>query len=137
MTGNRWHVCMTVLKTYARVFVDDIPAALVPLEQVYGRPADLRFAFDGAELAAVGDVLLIAGSPDSYRSGIGPLVVDDVDATVSMLVDSGADVVSEFVAETGRGAYVHHEGVTVEYLQWNDDILSRVLGDRATDDRTG
>ncbi|ANY10460.1 glyoxalase/bleomycin resistance/dioxygenase family protein [Pseudonocardia sp. HH130630-07] len=121
---------MAVLKTYARVFVDDLDAALGPLEQVYGRPADLRFRFEEAELAAVGDVLLVAGDPAAYRQGIGPLVVDDVDATVSALVERGAEIRSEFTAATGRGAYVHHDGVTVEYLQWDDAILERVLGPR-------
>ncbi|MBK1787439.1 hypothetical protein [Prauserella cavernicola] len=122
---------MTILKTYAREFVENIEEALPWFENLHGRKADLRFRFEGFELAAIGDVLLIAGDSENYRHGLGPLIVDDVDATVSELVEHGAEIVSRFVAQTGRGYYVRHGGVTVEYLQWNDEVLNQVLGRRS------
>lgn len=124
---------MRVLKTYARVFVADLDESLPLFETLVGASADLRFAFEKAELAAVGDFLLIAGADDHvapYRSTVGPVIVDDLDALMALIVGtSGAEVIGESRSATGRFAYLRHpDGAVVEYVQWSPEILTAVFG---------
>ncbi|WP_225729327.1 MULTISPECIES: VOC family protein [unclassified Nocardia] len=123
---------MQILKTYARLFVADLDTALPTYEKLVGAPADLRFAFEQAELAAVGDFLLIAGAPehtDRYRATIGPVIVDDLD---ELIADLTAAVITggPFQSETGRYAYLRHsDGTNVEYVQWSPRLRARILGE--------
>ncbi|MET3953245.1 hypothetical protein ABIE52_000111 [Rhodococcus sp. OAS809] len=83
---------MTILKTYARLFVEDTESALPLYESLVGRPADLRFQFEKADIAAVGDFLIIGGpavDTAKYRGTLGPVIVDDLDVLVAELVRSG------------------------------------------------
>ncbi|OUC80764.1 VOC family protein [Gordonia lacunae] len=124
---------MRVLKTYARVFVADLDESLPLYETLVGASADLRFAFERAELAAVGDFLLIAGADDDvapYRSTVGPVIVDDLDGLIAMVAGpSGAEVIGESESATGRFAYVRHpDGAVVEYVEWSPEVVASVLG---------
>ena len=118
---------MRVLKTYARIFVADLDESLPLYETIVGASADLRFTFEKAELAAVGDFLLIAGADDdveAYRSTVGPVIVDDLDALISQ-VSGGAGSESA----TGRFAYLRHpDGAVLEYVQWSREVAEAVLG---------
>lgn len=124
---------MRVLKTYARIFVADLDESLPLYETIVGASADLRFAFERAELAAVGDFLLIAGADDdveAYRSTVGPVIVDDLDALISQVSGgSGAEVIGESRSATGRFAYLRHtDGAVLEYVQWSREVAEAVLG---------
>ncbi|TQM29707.1 VOC family protein [Nocardia bhagyanarayanae] len=124
---------MQILKTYARLFVADLDTALPIYESIVGAPTDLRFGFEQAEIAAVGDFLLIAGSPehiDRYRSTVGPVIVDDLDQLIAQLTASEAVVTGgPFTSETGRFAYLRHpDGTDVEYVEWSPEVRARVLG---------
>ncbi|MBJ7338210.1 VOC family protein [Mycolicibacterium sp.] len=122
---------MKILKTYARMFVADLDQSLPLYERLVGRPADIRVRFEEAELAAVGDFLLIAGTAPAtarYRDTVGPIIVDDIDDTEKVLAGIGAHT-HRFPAPTGEGSYIRHpDGVVVEYLQWNAEMMSRVFG---------
>lgn len=123
---------MKILKTYTRAWVADLDSALPVYEAIVGGPADLRFPFEEAELAAVGDILLIAGTPeatDSYRGTIGPLVVDDIEAAEKLVVSLGGVLRAPTVTgPTGSIFYARHpDGTEVEYLQWTDEIVDRVI----------
>ncbi|MFE0752123.1 VOC family protein [Gordonia sp. NPDC058843] len=127
---------MRVLKTYARVFVADLDESLPLYETLVGASADLRFAFEKAELAAVGDFLLIAGADDDvepYRSTVGPVIVDELDALIALIAGpAGAEVIGESRSATGRFAYIRHpDGAVVEYVQWSPEILTAVFGTSA------
>lgn len=122
---------MTILKTYARLFVDDTETALPLYETLVGRPADLRFQFEKADIAAVGDFLIIGGpaaETAKYRGTVGPVIVDDLDVVVAELVRSGARVeAGPLESATGKFFYLTHtDGVTVEYVQWAPAIAQRV-----------
>ncbi|MEV6554228.1 VOC family protein [Nocardia sp. NPDC051756] len=124
---------MQILKTYARLFVADLDTALPTYEKLVGTPADLRFDFEQAEIAAIGDFLLIAGPPehtDRYRATIGPVIVDDIDQVITELTAAAATIISgPFDGETGRFAYLRHpDGTQVEYVQWTTQLRARVLG---------
>ncbi|WP_179468462.1 VOC family protein [Mycolicibacterium vinylchloridicum] len=122
---------MKILKTYARMFVADLDESLPLYERLVGQPADMRVQFEEAELAAVGDFLLVAGTAeatDRYRDTIGPVIVDDIDDTEKVLADAGGHT-DRFPAPTGEGSYIRHpDGVVVEYLQWNTEMMNRVFG---------
>ncbi|MFD5178150.1 VOC family protein [Nocardia sp. NPDC058379] len=124
---------MKILETYARLFVADLDRALPVYEKLAGTPADLRFRFEHAEIAAVGDFLVIAGPEESisaYRTTIGPVIVDDLDAAQQFVTEIGGDITSgPIVSPTGRVVYARHpDGTHVEYVEWSADIRSRVLG---------
>ncbi|MET9028834.1 VOC family protein [Nocardia sp. NPDC004168] len=124
---------MRILKTYARVFVTDLDTALPTYERLAGAKADLRFGFERAELAAVGDFLLIAGHPDDverYRTTVGPVIVDDLDALLRTVTDYGAELIAgPLTSATGTFAYVRHaDGAELEYVQWSPETRARVLG---------
>lgn len=121
-----------ILKTYARLFVTALDTALPVYERLVGRPADLRFPFADAELAAVGDLLLIAGPPaavDAYRTTVGPLVVDDLGAAAAFVAEVGGAVTGgPFESASGRFLYARHpDGAEIEYVEWSPDIRSAVL----------
>ena len=123
---------MPVLKSYLRTWVADLDTTLPFYEKLVGRPADLRFGFEAAELAAVGDILLIAGTPeatDGYRDTIGPLIVDDLPETLAFLREHGATVELEPIeVPTGTMAYVRHaDGTRVEYLQFTPELEKQVI----------
>jgi len=122
-----------ILKTYARLWVADLDETLPLLEELVGRPTDLRFPFEDVELAAVGDFLVIAGTPEAlepHRAATGPVVVDDLAALEATVVAAGAEVVAPVAtSETGSFLYVRHpDGSLVEYVQWNDDLVARIIG---------
>ncbi|MGW9266771.1 VOC family protein, partial [Gordonia terrae] len=75
------------------------------------------------------DFLLIAGADDDvepYRNTVGPVVVDDLEALISLLDE--AQVLGDSRSATGRFAYLRHpDGAVVEYVQWSPEIVAAVL----------
>ncbi|MEV0335645.1 VOC family protein [Nocardia sp. NPDC050717] len=126
-------VLVKILKTYARLFVADLDSALPHYERLVGATADLRFGFERADIAAVGDFLLIAGPPDGvdgYRGTVGPVIVDDLDAARRFVLDIGGAVTGgPLSSATGQVLYARHpDGTQVEYVEWHPEIRARVLG---------
>jgi hypothetical protein len=122
-----------ILRTYARVFTDTPEATVTLLEELVGRPADLRFSFGPLDLAAVGDFLVLGGPKEAlapFREGVGPVIVDDLEATIDGLTTKGAAVEQQPApSQTGTFAYLRHpDGVLVEYVQWLPELRERILG---------
>ncbi|MGW0502895.1 hypothetical protein [Micromonospora sp. NPDC003241] len=123
---------MTILKTYARLWVDDLDASLPSLRTLVGAEPDLRFAFDTIELAALGDFLVIAGPPAErarYAHASATVVVDDLDAVVAALTAEGGVVTTpEATSPTGRYLYARHAGgAEVEYVEWVPELVDRIV----------
>ncbi|MBB0245167.1 VOC family protein [Streptomyces alkaliphilus] len=123
---------MTVLKTYARLWVDDLDASLPSLRTLVGGEPDLRFAFDAIELAAIGDFLVIAGPPRErarYGHASATVIVDDLDAVVAGLTTAGGEITTpEATGPTGRYLYVRHAGgAEVEYVEWVPELVDRII----------
>jgi pimeloyl-ACP methyl ester carboxylesterase len=63
-----------------------------------------------------------------------PLIVDDLDETLRLLRQHGAEVLDAPVpVPTGTMVYVRHaDGTRVEYLQFTPDLVERVIGEPAS-----
>ncbi|MDR3728148.1 MAG: VOC family protein [Terracidiphilus sp.] len=121
-----------ILKTYARIFTVDIEVSLDLLRKLVGREPDLRFAFRDLEIAAIGDFCVVAGPAASlaqYRSSQGPIVVDNLEETQSLLLAAGAKItVPPSESDSGVFLYARHpDGVDVEYVQWKPELVKRIL----------
>jgi hypothetical protein len=125
---------VTILKTYARLWAADTDEVLPLLRDLVGAEPDLRFAFDGVELTAIGDFLVIAGPPevrDRYADATATVVVADLDAVTATLREAGARITTpETTSATGRFLYARHPGgVRIEYVEWVPELVARVVGD--------
>ncbi|MGI5228480.1 hypothetical protein [Actinoallomurus sp. CA-142502] len=124
---------MTVLKTYARLWADDTDQVLPLLRDLTGAEPDLRFAFDGVELTAVGDFLLIAGPPRErarYAHATATAIVLDLDEVTAALRRARARITTpESTSATGRFLYARHPGgAEIEYVEWVPELVERVIG---------
>ncbi|MEU6313274.1 VOC family protein [Streptomyces sp. NPDC047014] len=124
---------MTILRTYARLWADDLDGALPLLERLTGEQPHLRLAFEAVGLAAIGHFLVIAGPAEErakYTHASATVVVDDLDALQVTLESAGATLTTPATAgPTGRFLYARHaDGAGVEYVEWNPELVSRVLG---------
>ncbi|WP_328460564.1 VOC family protein [Streptomyces sp. NBC_00448] len=123
---------MTILKTYARRWTDELDSSLPLLRELTGAEPDLRFAFDSVELAAIGDFLVIAGPPAErarYAHAGATVIVDDLDALTAVLAAAGAEITTpESTSATGRFLYARHRGgAEVEYVEWAPELVERIV----------
>ena len=123
---------MTILKTYARLWADELDESLALLRELTGAEPDLRFAFDSIELAAIGDFLVIAGPPGErarYSHASATVIVDDLDALTRSLATAGAEITTpEDTSATGRFLYARHPGgAEVEYVEWVPELVERIV----------
>ncbi|MFD7907313.1 VOC family protein [Kitasatospora sp. NPDC059747] len=124
---------MTILKTYGRVWSDDMDSALAVLVELVEEPAHLRFAFGEVEIAAIGDFLVIAGSPEATARlprASTTVVVSDLTAVEALLTARGATLThGPERSLTGSYLYARHaDGAEVEYVQWKPELITRILG---------
>ncbi|MEE2041382.1 hypothetical protein Q8791_29575 [Nocardiopsis sp. CT-R113] len=123
---------MAILKTYARLWADDLDLALPLLRDLVGAEPDLRFSFGSVELAAIGDFLVIAGPAEErapYAGASATVIVSDLDELAAALADAGAVVTTpEATSPTGRFLYARHPGgAEVEYVEWVPELVRRVV----------
>ncbi len=124
---------MTILKTYARLWTEDLDRALPLLEQLTGAQVDLRLTFHAVELALLGDFLVIAGPADErakYAHASATVVVEDLDDLRTTLKAAGATLTTPATAgPTGRFLYARHvDGAEIEYVEWTPELRRRLLG---------
>ncbi|MFI7097383.1 VOC family protein [Streptomyces lydicus] len=124
---------MTILKTYARLWTEDLDRALPLLEQLTGAQVDLRLTFHAVELAVIGDFLVIAGPADErakYAHASATVLVEDLDDLQTTLRAAGATVTTPATAgPTGRFLYARHvDGAEIEYVEWTPELRRRLLG---------
>ncbi|OEV08885.1 VOC family protein [Streptomyces nanshensis] len=123
---------MSILKTYARLWADDLDRALPLLEQLTGEQPHLRMTFESVGLAAVRDFLVIAGPAEErekYSHASATVVVDDLDALQTTLESAGATITSPATdGPTGRFLYARHvDGAGIEYVEWKPELVRRLL----------
>ncbi|MCT2590960.1 hypothetical protein LHJ74_13745 [Streptomyces sp. N2-109] len=115
---------MTVLTSYARMYVDDLDTALPTFEALSGTKPALRFAYQDLELATIGDYLLVAGTPEAlapYRNVQATAIVDDLDEILAVVAREGGETLDgPNTVPTGRNLTVLHPGgAVIEYVQWD------------------
>ena len=121
-----------ILKTYARIFSDDAEKTLALLQPLHAGQPHLRFRFNDWDLIGIGDILIVGGTDESIapiRGSIGPLIVDDLDETLTLLETAGAEITQRPVdVPTGRMLYARHpDGSIVEYVQWTSELVERFI----------
>ncbi|AKG33874.1 VOC family protein [Paenibacillus durus] len=123
------------LKMYARIYVNDLKPALAHVELMTGMKLDWHEGIPelGLELVGIADLLIIAGSNESlapFRETQATFVVKDIDFTIREIESVGAEIINgPFDAPNGRGFNARHKnGAVIEYIQWTDDLIHRVLG---------
>jgi predicted enzyme related to lactoylglutathione lyase len=122
-----------ILKTYARIFTEDVDASLIVFKQLFGREPDMRFTSGPRELAAIGDILLVGGTEEALapiRNISGPFIVDDLAQTQQMLEQAGAVITQPFT-RTPNGAILcarHPDGNIAEYVEWLPELVKRIIG---------
>ncbi|MFG3022384.1 hypothetical protein ACGFZQ_28185 [Streptomyces sp. NPDC048254] len=127
-------VSMRILRTYARVYATDLDAVLAPLSTVADEPITSRFTMpNGLELAAVGQVLVVAGderSLEPYTATAATLIVDDLDECQVRLIQTGAQIVrGPQAVPTGRNLTAKMPGgVQLEYVEWDEAQWERAGG---------
>ncbi len=115
---------MPVLATLARVYVDDLDAALPTFVELTGEQPGLRFAYRDLELASVGGYLLLAGSEEAlapYRGTHATTIVESIDQILRLAERHGGEILDgPNEVPTGRNLTVRHPGgATIEYVQFH------------------
>ncbi|MFF8599145.1 VOC family protein [Streptomyces sp. NPDC015232] len=115
---------MPVLATLARVYVDDLDAALPTFVALTGEQPRLRFDYRDLELATIGDYLLLAGSEEAlapYRGTHATAIVESLDEVLDRTGRLGGEILDgPNEVPTGRNATVRHPGgATIEYVEFH------------------
>ncbi|MGP3945919.1 VOC family protein [Streptomyces sp. 6N106] len=125
---------MRIFRTYARVYATDLDAVLAALTTATDEPITSRFTMpNGLELAAVGQVLVVAGDErtlEPYTETAATLIVDDLDECQARLNQTGAQIVrGPQTVPTGRNLTAKLPGgVQLEYVEWDEAHWERVGG---------
>jgi hypothetical protein len=120
-----------ILKTYSRIFTDDLESTLNVLRAAVGREPELRVQFRDMEVLTIGDFCILTGPADSMRpflGAVGPAIVDDLAETQAVLEEIGAEIISPITAgPTGWNLFSRTpDGVTIEWVQWRPDVWEQV-----------
>ncbi|MEU6444468.1 hypothetical protein [Streptomyces sp. NPDC047046] len=115
---------MTVLATFARIYVDDLDTALPAFRALTAGEPRLRFTHQGIELAAIGGFLLLAGPPEALapvRTTQATVVVDALDEVLDRAPREGAEILAPpRTVPTGRNLVVRHPGgAVIEYVEFD------------------
>ena len=117
---------MKIIKSLVRVFppLNDFARAVAFYEQLYDTPCVMKFSYvsAGLELAAVGDMLIIAGSEaalEPFRATVMTMIVDDIAAFHAHFVAQGVEIIAPIQqVPTGHNMRVcHPDGLVVEYVE--------------------
>lgn len=127
---------MKILRTYLRVWVDDLDEAVATYTELLHQDVDLYIDFNGSRLAAIGEVLLISGPAevtDQFRGTAGPILVEDIQEALDEVRSVGGTLTSElFEGPTGTLFYADLPGGgNLEFLQWTQDLVDRIIGPAA------
>jgi hypothetical protein len=120
-----------ILKTYARAFTTNLDASLAVLKQLLGQEPDVRLEFGDLVVVLIGDFCLIAGPTDSISplfGRVGPVIVDDLVATRTALLQAGAEISMPITAQvTGQNMYSRNaDGLLIEWLQFKPELWKRI-----------
>lgn len=103
----------------ARVFVDDLDAALPLYERLAGDAQANRFSFRDVELASVGPFLLLSGNTNAYRDRVATLVVKELAPVITAIESAGGQLVEGPTPSPNGDRLIarHPDGSVFEYIQ--------------------
>lgn len=115
---------MAVIKSYARIYVDDLDTALPTFKALTDAEAGLRFPYRDVELASIGGYLLVAGTPEAlapYRDVQATAIVDDLDEVFAIVEREGGETLDgPNDVPTGRNLTIRHPaGAVIEYVEFD------------------
>ncbi len=121
---------MAVLATFARMYVNDLDAAIKALDDCGVSGVRLRFGHAaGLQLALVGDVLVLAASNEMlqpFRTTDLTVIVDDLEDAIGAAKAGGA-IISRDPAYQAVGRNVtlsFPAGPVVEFVEWDQQTRS-------------
>jgi predicted enzyme related to lactoylglutathione lyase len=108
-----------IIGVLARVFVDDLDAALVLYRSLADGAEPVRFRFGAVELARVGPFLLLAGDTAPYRDRVATLLVRDLRPVIADVERTGGHLLDgPSPAPNGRRLIARHpDGAVFEYIE--------------------
>lgn len=108
-----------IIGVLARVFVDDIDAALELYQSLSGGQEPTRFRFRDVDLARVGPFLLLSGNTAAYQNRVATLLVRDLEPVVDDVERTGGQILEgPSPAPNGRRLIAHHpDGSVFEYIE--------------------
>lgn len=111
-----------ILGVLARVFVEDLEAALPIYRELAGGEEPVRFGFGEVDLTRVGPFLLLSGNTDAYRDRVATLIVRSLDPVLAALDAHGGQAVNPpNVGPNGRRLIARHaDGSVFEYIEPRD-----------------
>lgn len=103
----------------ARVYVDDIGAALPLYQDLASGEAPHLFEFRHLRLAKVGPFLLVEGADDETRSHSATIAVRDVDTVARAVKEAGGELVDGPAPGPNGPRLIarHPDGSVIEYIQ--------------------
>lgn len=108
-----------IIGVLARVFVDDLDAALALYQDLAGGEEPQRFRFRDVELARVGPFLLLSGDTAAYRDRVATLLVRDLTPVIESVEKADGEIVDgPSPAPNGRRLIARHpDGSVFEYIE--------------------
>jgi hypothetical protein len=103
----------------ARVFVDDLEAAIPLYQQLAQAEQVARFGFGDVQLAQVGPFLLLSGNTAAYRDRVATILVTEL-APVIAAIQAAGGAVLEGPAPAPNGDRMiarHPDGSVFEYIE--------------------
>jgi hypothetical protein len=103
----------------ARVYVDDLDAALPLYQALAGVDEVRRFEFRGVQVAWVGSFLLLSGDTAPYRDRVATILVADMAPVVAAIEAAGGSLL-EGPAPAPNGDRLiarHPDGSVFEYIE--------------------
>jgi predicted enzyme related to lactoylglutathione lyase len=111
-----------ITSVMARVFVDDLDAAIPLYQQLAQTTAVNRFGFREVQLAQVGPFLLLSGDTAPYRDRVATILVRHLPPVVAAIEAAGGDLLEgPSPAPNGDRLIARHpDGSVFEYIETGD-----------------
>lgn len=108
-----------VLAALARVYVDDLDAAIPLYQALTGLDEAHRFEFREMRLAKIGSFLLVQGADAEVRSHAATIAVRDIDMTAKTIRDADGELLDGPAPGPNGPRLVarHPDGSIIEYIQ--------------------
>ena len=113
---------MKVLSISTRLYVSDMDQALSFYEGIIHAKPTHRFRYADIELAAIGSLLILAGSLEAlapFRQTTATFIVDSITEFKDHLIEQGSSIIRDIQnVPTGKNMTVRHPDETViEYVE--------------------